>query len=299
MSFGRTKRPVGAGPEYDPPASGATPVSPEQVIGSHPLPSELSSAGHGLVYVTGDIALFMWRSLGEIRHVRRFLGEATRQAGLIATTSVVVILVIAFLAGGSCGLESTSLARSFGVRPVAAGFSSWCTLREVVPFVFGYILAAKVGCGMVAELGAMQVGEEVDALEVMGIRSVAYLVTTRIIAALIVLPIAYCLAIGSGYLAAYMMSALRFHDVSGGTWSLFFYLFQDPTDLLYSLAKGIAIIFFVLGTCLYFGYHVRGGPIEVGIATARSMVVNIIGITLISAFGTLLFWGANPRIPFG
>jgi phospholipid/cholesterol/gamma-HCH transport system permease protein len=70
-------------------------------------------------------------------------------------------------------------------------------------------------------------------------------------------------------------------------------------DLVYSLLKGLAIILFVLSTCLYFGYQVRGGPIEVGVATARSMAVNIIGITMISALGTMLFWGANPRIPFG
>jgi phospholipid/cholesterol/gamma-HCH transport system permease protein len=299
MSFGRVNRPVGAGEGYEPPPSGATPVSPEQLMGRTPLPAELEAGRQGLLYLTGDIAAFMWRSLRELPYARRFLAEAIRQAGIIATASVGVMIVIAFLAGGSCGLESTELARSFGVRPVAAGFSSWCTLREVVPFVFGYILAAKVGCGMVAELGAMRVGEEVDALEVMGIRPVAYLVATRLLAALIVLPIAYVLCVGSGYLAAYLMSAIRFHDVSAGTWSLFFYLFQDPLDLVYSLIKGLVIIVFVLGTCLYFGYHVRGGPIEVGVATARSMAVNIIGITMISALGTLLFWGANPRIPFG
>lgn len=287
------------GGAYDPPPHRATPVSPEQLMGATPLPAETGAAEYGLLFVVGEMFLFMLRSLREMRHVGRHLGEAFRQAGIIATTSVLVMVVIAFLAGGSCGLESTVLARSFGVRPVAAGFSSWCTLREVVPFVFGYILAAKVGCGMVAELGAMRVGEEVDALEVMGIRSVAYLVSTRLLGALMVLPVAYVLCVGGGYLAAYLMSAVRFHDVSGGTWSLFFYLFQDPTDLVYSLIKGLVIIVFVLSTCLYFGYHVRGGPIEVGVATARSMAVNIIGITMISAVGTMLFWGANPRIPFG
>lgn len=299
MSFGRASRPGQVGPGYEPPASGKTPASPEQMVAATPLPAELVGAREGLVYVTGDIARFMWGALTDTRYAMRFLGEAVRQAAIIATGSVLVIMLIAFLAGGSCGLESTALARSFGVRPIAAGFSSWCTLREVVPFVFGYILAAKVGCGMVAELGAMQVGEEVDALDVMGVRSVAYLVSTRILAALAVLPITYILAVGSGYLAAYMQSAIRFHDVSGGTWSLFFYLFQDPFDLVYSLIKGVVIIFFVLAVCLYFGYRVRGGPIEVGVATARSMMVNIIGITMISAVGTMLFWGANPRIPFG
>lgn len=243
--------------------------------------------------------MFAWRAVRELRHIGPFMSEAIRQAAIIATGSTLVIMAIAFLAGGSCGLESTSLARSFGVDPVAGGFSTWCTLREVVPFVFGYILAAKVGCGMVAELGAMRVNEEIDAIEVMGVRSVAYLVTTRMLGAAIVVPIAYLLAVAASYVAAFLMSVKRFGDVSQGTWELFFYNFQDEVDLLYSLIKGLVIAAFVITTATFFGYTVRGGPVEVGRATARSMAVNIIGVTTISMVGTLIFWGANPRIPIG
>ena len=209
-------------------------------------------------------------------------------------------MAIAFLAGGAAGWSPSSLARSFGVDPIAGGFSSWCTLREVVPFVFGYILAAKVGCGIVAELGAMRVDEEVDALEGMGVRSIAYLVTLApagVARSCCRSPT--CWRSARSYLAAYLMSVKRFGDVSGGTWDLFFYHFQDPLDLLYSMIKGLVIAGFVISTAVYFGYNVRGGPIEVGIATARSMAVNIIGVTLISMVGTLIFWGANPRIPIG
>jgi len=253
----------------------------------------------GLLFLTGDIAAFTWRALTQLRVPSAYLAEALRQAALIATGSVLVILAIAFFAGGSCGLESSALARAFGTRPIAAGFSSWCTLREVVPFVFGYIVAAKVGCGIVAELGAMRVSEEVDALEGMGVRSLAHLVTSRLVGAAIVLPATYLLAIGASYLAAWLMSAKRFGDVSGGTWELFFSLFQDPVDLIYSVVKGLVITAFVIATAVYYGYNVRGGPEEVGTATARSMAVNIMAVTLISMFGTLVFWGANPRIPFG
>lgn len=253
----------------------------------------------GLLGFLGQLAAFTWEVLKGVRHAPKLMAEVTRQAGIIATGSTLVIVSIAFLAGGSCGLESTALARSFGVDPVAGGFATFCTMREVVPFVFGYILAAKVGCGMVAEIGAMQVHDEVDALDVMGVPSVAYLATTRMLAAAIVLPFAYILSIASAYLAAYLMSVKRFGDVSPGTWKLFFYNFQDGSDLVYSMTKGLVISAFVISTALYFGYKVRGGPVEVGTATARSMAVNIIGVTLISMFGTLVFWGANPRIPIG
>ena len=274
--------------------------SPQDAVTGSSLPSTLPGVPRlGFFGLVGDIAAFTWNALKDVRHVRAYSAEVVRQAAILATGSVLVIMSIAFLAGGSCGLESTALARSFGVDPVAGGFSTWCTMREVVPFVFGYILAAKVGCGIVAELGAMQVAEEVDALEVLGVRSIAYLVTTRLLASAIVLPFAYLLAVASSYLAAFLMSVKRFGDVSTGTWNLFFYNFQDPLDLVYSMTKGLFIAGFVISTAVYFGYKVRGGPIEVGTATARSMAVNIIGVTLISMVGTLIFWGANPRIPIG
>jgi phospholipid/cholesterol/gamma-HCH transport system permease protein len=253
-----------------------------------------------LIAATGDVVAFGFRALGALRRTRPYLAEALRQGAIIALGSTGVIVGIAFFAGGSCGLESSSLARAFGTAPIAAGFSSWCTMREVVPFVFGYVLAAKVGCGMVAEIGAMRVSEEVDALEVMGVRSLPFLVGTRIIGCALVLPSAYVLALASSYAAAYLMTVERFGDVSPGTWHVFFYLFQDTRDLVYSLTKGFFITAFVLTVALYQGYELReGGPEEVGLATARSMAINIVGVTLISMFGTLLFWGANPRVPFG
>lgn len=253
----------------------------------------------GALATTGDTVAFGARLALTFGQLRPYAGEALRQAAVVAVGSTGVIVFIAFLAGGSCGLESSSLARAFGTRPVAAGFSSWCTMREVVPFVFGYVLAAKVGCGIVAELGAMRVAEEIDALETIGVRPLAYLAATRAAACMLVLPLAYALALGAADGATYLMSVLRFGDVSPGTWHLFFFMWQDGWDLAFSFAKGLAIAAFVVTVALYHGYSVRGGAVEVGLATARSMAVNIVGVTAISTAGTLVFWGANPRLPFG
>jgi phospholipid/cholesterol/gamma-HCH transport system permease protein len=251
------------------------------------------------VDAVGRYMAFVLRGTLGIRKVGPYAAEVLRQTGLIATGSMLVIVWISFLAGATCGLEGSALARSVGAGIAGPLFSSFCTTREVVPFIFGFIVAAKVGGGIVAQLGAMRVNEEVDALEAMGVRSLAHLVSSRLLAAAIVLPFTYLLAIGSSYLAAYLMSAKRFGDVSQGTWSLFFYLFQDPTDLIYSVIKGMVISVFVIATAVFYGYSVRGGPTDVGVATARSMAVNIMAVTVISMAGTLVFWGANPRIPFG
>lgn len=253
----------------------------------------------GVLPLMGELTTFGRELARELPRVRGLGAETVRQAALIASGSVLVIMAAAFFAGGSCGLESTALARAFGFDPIAGGFAAWCSLREVVPFVFGYILAAKVGCGIVAELGAMRVSEEVDALEAMGTRSLAYLAATRLVACAIVLPIAYGLALASSFVAAYLMSVVRFGDVSPGTWKLFFLSFQDEWDVLFSVVKGMLIAAWVVLVALFFGARVQGGPVEVGIATARAMAVSVVGVTTISMLGTLVFWGANPRIPIG
>jgi phospholipid/cholesterol/gamma-HCH transport system permease protein len=254
----------------------------------------------GVIETAGAIAGFVARLIRAVPYVRHYAGEAIRQAALIVTGSTLVIVAIAFFAGGSCGLESSALARAFGASPISGGFSAWCTLREVVPFVFGYIVAAKVGCGIVAELSAMRVTEEIDALDGMGIHSLAYLAGTRFVACAMVLPFVYLLAIAGSYIAAGVMSLGRFGDVSPGTWKLFFFAFQGSDDLLFSLTKGLVISAFVVVVALHQGYGLRPrGPVDVGVATARSMAINIVGVTLISMAGTLIFWGANPRIPIG
>ena len=254
----------------------------------------------GIFDTAGAIALFSARLTRALPQTRHYVAETLRQAAIIVTGSTAVILAIAFFAGGSCGLESSALARAFGAAPIAGGFSSWCTLREVIPFVFGYIVAAKIGCGMVAELASMRAAEEIDQLDGMGIHSLAYLAGTRAIAAAITLPFAYVLSIASGYAAAALMSLGRFGDVSPGTWKLFFLTFQDSSDLLYSVLKGLTISAFIVLVALHQGYGLRArGPVDVGVATARSMAISIVGVTMISMAGTLIFWGANPRIPIG
>jgi phospholipid/cholesterol/gamma-HCH transport system permease protein len=241
------------------------------------------------------MAGFAWQAIRQAHHGLGFLPEVIRQAGIIATGSVPVIMLITFFAGGSCGVELSVITRQVGAETLAPGSMWVCSSREVVPFVFGYILAAKVGCGVVAELGAMRVREEVEALDVIGVRSVAYLVTTRLLAASLILPILFVLAEASGLAGAYLQSEVRFHDVSPGTWQVDFFAWQDTLDVLKIFAKGALMSAFVMVVSLYYGYTVRGGPVEVGMATARSMGVNIVGVTFINVACTFIFWGTSYR----
>jgi len=245
----------------------------------------------------GGYAEFVWDAIKGVRRVGPYAAEVLRQTALIATGSMLVIVWVSFLAGATCGLEGAALARSLGAGIAGPLFSAFCTTREVVPFIFGFIVAAKVGGGIVAQLGAMRVNEEVDALEAMGISSVTYLVSTRMLAAMLMLPVAYLLSLGAGQAASWLTSFVRSGDISQGTWELVFYTAIDPVDIIYSVIKGIVISFFVIITALYFGFRVRGGPVEVGTATAQSMAVNLILVTVLNMVMTFIFWGFNPNLP--
>jgi phospholipid/cholesterol/gamma-HCH transport system permease protein len=249
----------------------------------------------------GEISGFCGKIAGQVLtgRVFRFTGESLRQAGLLILGSTLVIWGLCFIVGLTCGIEGAYFTRAQGAPAYAGVFSAWCDLREVVPYAFGYMMAAKVGTGIVAELGSMRISDEIDALEVMGIDSVVFLCATRLLAAWIVLPFMYIAAVGAAFAASYVAVVQQIGEVSSGGFFLIFWMFQNPPDMLYSLIKGMVMATAIVLVGCYYGYHAGGGPVGVGTATAKSMVANIMLVHLIGMLGTQVFWGANPRAPIG
>jgi phospholipid/cholesterol/gamma-HCH transport system permease protein len=249
----------------------------------------------------GDIVKFCARVVGEVFGLKvfRFFGEALRQAGLLILSSTLVIWGLIFIIGLQCGIEGAYFNRAVGSPAYAGVFAAWCDLRELVPYAFGYMMAAKVGTGIVAEIGSMRISDEVDALEVMGISSITFLCATRLLAAWIVLPFMYIAGIGAGFFASYLAVVQQIGEVSSGGFFLIFWMFQNPPDLLYSVIKAMAMATVIVLVGCYYGYTASGGPVGVGTATAKSMVLNIVLVHLIGMLGTQIFWGANPRAPIG
>jgi phospholipid/cholesterol/gamma-HCH transport system permease protein len=264
--------------------------------------SELLALPRAWLEASGDIARFAANIVRDVwsGRVMRFFGETLRQAGILIVYSTLVIWGLVFLTGlGTCGIEAAYFNQSVGAPTYSGVFAAWCNLREAVPYAFGYMMAAKVGTGIVAELGAMRISEEIDALEVMGVNSVTFLCATRLLAAWIVLPFMYIGAIGVAYLASYIAIVQQIGYVSSGGYLLVFWQFQNAPDLLFSLMKGMAMATAIVLVACYYGYNASGGPVGVGTATAKSMVMNLVLVTLIGMFGTQVFWGGNPRAPIG
>src|SRR6201996_6032340 len=165
--------------------------------------NELVATPKGWIDSFGEMIKFAGQMVGEIATLRvfRFFGETLRQAGILIISSTLVIWGLVFIIGLECGIEGGYFTYQEATPAYSGVFAAWCDLRELVPLVFGYMMAAKVGTGIVAELGSMRISDEIDALEVMGISGMRFLCATRLLAAMMVLPFVYLGGIGWGFFA--------------------------------------------------------------------------------------------------
>ncbi|MFG1633461.1 ABC transporter permease [Pseudonocardia alni] len=228
---------------------------------------------------------------------RRYVPEVFRQAGILIFSSALIIWFMMFIMGGQCGLEASYTLKQIGAPLYSAVFDAYCGLRELSPYMWGWILAAKVGCGYVAEIGSMRISDEIDAMEVMGIKSKSFLVGTRIAATVIAVPFMYFVGLAILYVAMYLVTVVNLGGVSPGGFLYLFWLYQSPYDMLGALTKVMVESIVIVGVGLYYGYNASGGPVGVGRATAKSMIINLVLISAIGAIGTLAFWGLDTNSP--
>lgn len=255
----------------------------------------------------GRLVIFAFKTIASIpyalaRHrdeVVRLVADVTFGGGLmaVAASTVLVCFVIAAFVGITIGLEGYQGLQIIGLAPLAGYLSSYANTREIAPLITAFALAAQMGCKFTTQLGAMRITEEIDALEVMSIRSLPYLVTTRLIAALVVVTPLYLIALSGAYLATQITVILVAHQGSG-TYAHYFHAFLTGRDIFLSMTKVWVFVVLVTISHCYYGYTVRGGPEEVGRAAGRAIRASIVVIALSDMLMTLAFWGTSSGIKF-
>jgi phospholipid/cholesterol/gamma-HCH transport system permease protein len=251
------------------------------------------------VQAFGDASAFSWEVTRGVLLVRTYFVEVLRQATFLARGSVFIVLLLVFAFGLGLGIQSVYGAKLVGAPSLAALGPSLGGLRELTPYAFGYMMAAKVSTGYVAEIGTMRITDELDALDVMGMNTLVYICTTRVLATWLILPFVYGIAIVVGFLASYIAVVVQIGQVSPGGYLELFWKFQSPADFLFSGVKGMLLGTFVVLIGVYQGYRVRGGPVEVGRATAQAMIINLVGIHVIGILASQAFWGGDSHLPIG
>jgi phospholipid/cholesterol/gamma-HCH transport system permease protein len=248
----------------------------------------------------GDLTAYSATTIRGLPVAFRYTAEVLRQLAILVKGSVLIIATMVMFVGFSATnygyyfLKAAGAADYIGLVPGVVG------ARLIAALLFGYAFAAKVGCGLVAEIGAMKINEELDAYESEGIPTQRYIVGTRVAAALLFTPLITPIALASATVGAYVNAVLVIHAVPAATFFQFDWGNQALGDQLFAFALILLIATTIVLVSCFYGVRASGGPAGVGSAVARSLVINLVMIHVIIGLGdALIYGGANLGLPVG
>jgi phospholipid/cholesterol/gamma-HCH transport system permease protein len=250
----------------------------------------------------GDFATFAGRTLAAVpMTVRLYHREALRQlkdiawgsgALIVGGGTIGVMILLALSAGTSLGIEGFNGLEIVGLAPLTGFVSASANTRELAPLIAALALASQVGCRFTAQLGSMKIHEEVDALEVMAVEPMRYLVSMRVIACGIAIVPLYLIGLIGSYLAS-MLSVVVIFGQSPGQYDHYFSTFILGRDVFLSVVKILVFATAITLIHCWYGMRVGGGPQAVGEATGRAIRASIVVIVVLDMIMTLVFWGGD------
>jgi phospholipid/cholesterol/gamma-HCH transport system permease protein len=257
----------------------------------------LDMLGDQLIFYVSAVAWTPRAVRRYTREVLRLLAEVSFGSGALGLIggTVGVMIGMTLFTGTVVGLQGYAALNQIGASAFTGFVSAYFNTREIAPLVAGLALSATVGAGFTAQLGSMRINEEVDALEGMGVPSLPYLVTTRIVAGAVAIIPLYAIGLLSSYVAARFVTVF-FNGQSPGTYDHYFALFLPPIDVLWSFVKVLIFAVVVILVHCYYGYRATGGPAGVGVAVGRAVRTAIVLINVIDFFMSLAIWGATTTV---
>lgn len=253
----------------------------------------------------GHLITFLVRSIGAVpltfthysKEVWRLLADVAWGNGAIVVGggTVGVMVILGVMGGATVGIEGYTALNLLGMAPVTGGLSAFATTREIAPLLAATAFTAQSGCRFTAQLGSMRIAEEIDALEAIAIRPMPYLVTTRMLAAVIAIIPLYSVSLAANYLACQAMFMVQSGQGSGN-YTAYFNEFIASQDVLFSFLKVIVFVLLTTFIQCYYGYFASGGPEGVGVAAGHAIRLAIITIVFANLIMTLVFWGTSPGI---
>jgi phospholipid/cholesterol/gamma-HCH transport system permease protein len=250
----------------------------------------------------GDHTLFYGKALAGMpfaavhyrREVIRLIAEISMGAGTLAMIGGTVVIVgfLTLAAGGTLAVQGFSSLGNIGIEALTGFLAAFINVRIAAPVVAGIGLAATFGAGVTAQLGAMRINEEIDALEAMAIRPISYLVSTRILAGMMAITPLYCIAVILSFLASQFTTTFLFGQ-SSGLYNHYFSTFLNPIDLLWSFLQAALMAITILLIHTYYGYFAAGGPAGVGQATGNAVRTSLIVVVSVTLLVSLSIYGSN------
>jgi phospholipid/cholesterol/gamma-HCH transport system permease protein len=208
---------------------------------------------------------------------------------------IFVIFSMSFFTGTNVGMQGFKGLEQIGAEAFTGLVGSFANTREVTPLIAGVAFAAQVGAGFTAELGAMRISDEIDALEVMSVPSKVYLVATRVVAAVVAIIPLYLISLFASFFATKLVSTV-FFGLSEGIYDYYFRLYLPPIDIFYSVVKAVVFAISVALIHCYYGYYASGGPAGVGVAVGRAIRLSIVTVVVLNLILSLIFWGGGNTV---
>jgi phospholipid/cholesterol/gamma-HCH transport system permease protein len=261
--------------------------------------SLLSVPGSWLEGFGDQIALYGkaygWTYRALLRYKREIIRQVTavsfgRGALALVGGTAVIVAVLTGLAGVEVSLEGYSQLANIGVEALTGFVSAFINTRIAAPLIAAIALISTVGAGFTAELGAMRIGEEIDAMEVMAVPSIPFLLTTRILAGLIAVTPLYAIALISSYALSRFAVIFFFHQ-SSGSYDHYFSTFLIPTDILYSFIEVLLMAVVIMSVHCYYGYRATGGAAGVGEAVGRAVRLSLISVMFVALAASMVLYG--------
>jgi len=227
----------------------------------------------------------------------RLIAQMSLGTGALAVIGGTVVIVgfLTLSAGSLIAVQAYNQLAQIGVEALAGFTSAFLNVRLVSPLVAGIGLAATIGAGSTAQLGAMRIAEEIDALEVMGIRAVAYLASTRVVAGVIVVIPLYCIAVLMAFLAT-RVGTTYVYGQSTGVYDHYFNTFLNPFAMIWSFLQAISMAVVVMLVHTYYGFTATGGPAGVGEAVGRAVRTSLVSAVFVTLFVSLAIYGQSGNL---
>ncbi|WP_067815997.1 ABC transporter permease [Nocardia inohanensis] len=272
--------------------------SARRVTGALKAPVRLvDRAGDQMSFYSRAIAWIPRTVVHYRKEVMRLLAEVTFGSGALAVIggTIGVIVFMSASVGVVVGLQGFKALDALGSGVLTGFLTGYINTRELAPLVAALALSATVGCGFTAQLGAMRISEEIDALEVMAVPSVPFLVTSRVIAGFVAVIPLYVVGLLGTYVASRLIS-IYFNGQSSGSYDHYFQLFLPPEDVVYSFLKVLVFAFVIILVHCYYGFNASGGPAGVGVAVGRAVRAAIVLINVLDFFLSLAIWGTTTTV---
>ncbi|OMB91085.1 ABC transporter permease [Mycobacterium colombiense] len=209
-----------------------------------------------------------------------------------------VAVVLGFTAGALVAVEGYNFLNLLGLGPATGIISSLVNTRELAPIMASLAFAMQAGCRFTAQLGAMRIAEEIDALESLAIRPIPFLVTTRLMASVIAVIPLYIACLAVTYLTCQVVAEV----ISGGSvgpYLHYFTMMLSAKDIAYSVVKCVVFVWLSSTVQCYYGFYASGGPEGVGVAAGHAMRASITVVIMVNMLLTMALWSIDAGARFG